>query len=407
MKVEVTKSEVMKANQIQTFTDFLGVVVAKLNEGLILTSQGVMNRDVQNVYKKKSDSVELTVRIPSGATDHNPSGNAATDFKEGKRIVKLDKELTVDHEFSFSEMQQQISDGKTEVIDSMVDGLIDKIEDYAMDQIARGALGYTGTPGTTISAYSSLLAARKFFTKYRVPRANRFGMLDANVTEKMLDVDVFKNAQFGGGNAALVEAELGRRAGISWYESPFIKTYTITGTFEGKNKTTTGTVVVANNSTLTDGLPYSSVIFKAASDTSHVDISKGAQGTITDDSGVTHNFVVLEAATSTTSGSDEVVTTKIYPALTTACSGTAVTFAGKNLAAGVKNIIMQKDCVYLASRPLEPYPDKMSMTIMTDVGIPLRMSLGSSQTTKKTILTLDAILKVYVARPEGVAVIYG
>ena len=409
MKARI-ESNLIKANEIHYFSEFLNKVTAKLNAGLVTASEYVVNRDLDGTFKKKGESVELTVRIPSTAATHSDSGNSATDFKEGKRIIKMDNILTVDHELTLSELANQISQGKTEIIDSMYDGLVDKIETDMLATMAARSLGYSGTPGTTISATSSLLAARKFLTKYRVPRNDRYGILEEEAAANILDLDQWKNVSTAGESAGLIESSIGRRFGVSWHESPFPPTVTLTGTFEAKNKTTTGSVTAASNTTTTDGLPISLCTIKAASDTSKATLSAGAQGTIVSTTQGTIYFTVVEAKESATVSADEVVTeAKIYtnPAINANISDGAVTFIAKNKSAGVKNMIWQKDCVYMVARPIEPYPDKPSVTLISPTGLPLRLSMGSNILTKKTQISLDLLWKPYVARPEGVTTIYG
>ena len=93
--------------------------------------------------------------------------------------------------------------------------------------------------------------------------------------------------------------------------------------------------------------------------------------------------------------------------MTTASTGTVAVFSAKNKTTTVKNLAIQKDCVLLAARPLAPYPDRVSVTITTPTGIPLRLSMGSTMNTKKTWISLDCLVKAIVLRPEGVTALLG
>ena len=403
--------EVKKSNTIVQWTSLAAKVAAKIESQLVIANQSILRRDLDSEYQQKSDTIRIKVPNKTTFALHSDSGNAASAYTEQYRDIKLDGFFTGDHEFTNLELNLALSKNQSEVIDSLSTGAVEKLETYCMEELTLAARGYAGTFGTEISALTDLTAVRKVMNDFKmIPKSDRNLIIDGAAAQILLNLDQWKNYSIIGDTAALKEASLGRRFGMNIWESDYVQTKTATGTFEAKNKTTTGTVVVASNGVMTSsrfaGLPYSAVEFKAASDTAHVDISIGAQGFITDTAGVVHKFVVLEAATSTTSGSDEIVSTKIYPALATACTAGAVTFVEKNKTKASKNLLIQKDSAVLVARPLMPFEDLFSMTFNVN-GLPMRLYKFTNGSTKKTTITMDFLVKCQVLRPEGIASLFG
>lgn len=407
----VAEYEVKKSNTIVQWTSLAAKVAAKIESQLVIANQSILRRDLDSEYQQKSDTIRIKVPNKTTFALHSDSGNAATAYTEQYRDIKLDGFFTGDHEFTNLELNLALTKNQPEVIDSLSTGAVEKLETYCMEELTLGARGYAGTFGTEISALTDLTAIRKVMNDFKmIPKADRNLIIDGAAAQILLNLDQWKNYSVIGDTAALKEASLGKRFGMDIWESDYVQTKTATSTFEAKNKTTTGTVVIASNGVMTSsrfaGLPYSAVTFKAASDTAHVDISIGAQGEITDTAGAKHKFFVLEAATSTTDGSDEIVLTKIYPALATACTAGAVTFVEKNKAKSSKNLLIQKDSAVLVARPLMPFEDLFSMTFNVN-GLPMRLYKFTNGSTKKTTITMDFLVKCQVLRPEGIASLFG
>ena len=405
MATELFMSDIAKANSINQATPLMAELAAKLEGNLIVASSAFCKRNFDSQFGDKNDTIKISIPKASTSADHSDSGNSATDFTQNYLDLKLDKYLTVDHEFTVAQWNNMISKGAAEVADSMIHGLSEAIESYAAQQFAYRAASYAGTPGTTLSAYSTFLDARKRMNLLKVPMMDRNVVLDQTSAAAALGLDQWKAVDVSGDTPALREASMGRRAGANFWESQFIWDTTANGTFEALNQTMAITAdVSAVNAVYTDGTPYTLAAITEAGGASTTKISKGAQGYLTDNNGDVHYFTVLEQTAAAISG---VVSAKITPALPADCTATVLVWAAKQKTTNVRNLLVQKDCVVLAARPLAPYPDRFSITMMSDNNIPIRLSMGSAMNTKKIWVSLDCLIKAEVLRPEGVVTIYG
>lgn len=397
---------VLKANSIAEGTPLMTELATKLESSLVVASPQVSKRNIDPQFGDKMDTVKIAVPKKSTVAEHSDGGNSSTDFTQNYRNVTLDKIYTVDHEFTAEQWNLLLKTGGGEVLDSMVHGLAEEIEEYALETYAKYAKAYSGTPGSTISAYSDVLDARKRMNYEKAPFRDRNAIIDETSAAALLGLSQWKDASAAGSTPGLIEASLGRRAGINWYESPFVWDTTAASTFEAVNETMTVTTDVSTSNSVdtTTGLEYSSLEITEAGTSSDAKVSLGAQGYLTDDEGEVHYFTCIEQSAEATSG---VVTAKVYPALPNDCTATTLVFAAKDQSTNTRNLIIQKDCVTLAAKPLQPYPDRFSISTSSPTGIPLRFSMGSTLSTKKIWVSLDCLIKAVVLRPEGVTTIYG
>ena len=389
-------TEIEKANTINQWTPLLAKAAAKLESMMVVSSEQVVRRDLDTEYKEKSDTVTITVKVPTVASEHSDSGDDAVVYTEQKRDVKMDYHFQTTVSFTANELTQALSSGRFEVLDSMIDGMVDHLEEYMMDVFYKGSIGYAGEAGATMSDYTDIIEIRTIANKQKMPGRNRTLIVNPDAAGALLGLDQWKNFSASGTTAGLIAADLGSRAGFDIKESSFVPTHT--GAFEALNVTDTVTIVVASNSTMTDGTPYSSAVITESGASSILTITKDAIGYLTDDLGVKRYFTVLETTAAAISG---VVTAKIT-AMPTACTTTVLVFADKNKTSSVRNLAIQKDCVALVARPLAPFPDIPSVTFNVGTGIPMRLSYQTAQGTSKTNMKLECLCKAIVLRGEGV-----
>lgn len=398
--------ETFKANSIAEGTPLMAELAVKLEASLVAASATISRRDIDSKFGDKMDTIRIAVPQASIPAEHSDGGNSATDFIQTYRNVTLDKLYTVDHEFTAEQWTNLIKTGGSEVLDSMVHGMSEQLESYVLQTYAEASGTYDQVPGTNMDAYADIISTRAAMNKLKVPMHSRNLVVNDGTAAVMLGLDQWKDISVSGDTPALRDASLGRRAGMDIWESQFLWSTTAAGTEEAVNETFTCTIDYASNSVMADGTPYSSCACVGSGSTSGYDVSKGAHGYYTDDLGKVHKFVVLEAATFASSDG----TIKIAPALTSATADateTALVFAAKQKTTNTRNLLIQKDCVCLAARPLSPYPDRFSITTTSTTGIPLRFSMGSTMNTKKIWVSLDCLVKAIVLRPEGVCTMYG
>ena len=140
-------------------------------------------------FGSKMDTIKIAVPGISTVAEHSDSGNSATDFTERYRNITLDQLYTVDHEFTAEEWTNLIKTGGSEVLDSMIHGMSEKIEEYCLQTYAEMAKSYSGTPGTTLTAYSDVLAARRRMNEEKAPFRDRNAILDASSAAVLLALD--------------------------------------------------------------------------------------------------------------------------------------------------------------------------------------------------------------------------
>jgi hypothetical protein len=406
IKMSAPAEQLLKANAIAEGTPLIAEMATKLEASLVVASPTVSKRNIDPNFGEKMDTIKVAVPSASTVATHSDSGNSATDFVQRYRNITLDKIYTVDHEFTAEQWNLLIKTGGSEVLDSMIHGLSEQIESYCLEIYAKYAKSYDGTPGTTMTAYTSVIGARKRMNIEKAPMNDRNLVVDSTTAGAMLGLDQWDSINVSGDTPALREASLGRRAGMNIWESQFVWDTTAASTFEAVNQTMAVTcdVSAANSVDTTTGLEYSAITVTEAGTASSAIVSLGAQGYLTDDNGVVHYFTCIEASSAASSG---VVTCKVYPALPTDCTGTVLVWACKNKTTNTRNLLIQKDCVTLAAKALEPYPDRFSVSTSSTTGIPLRFSMGSTLNTKKIWCSLDCLIKAVVLRPEGVTTFYG
>jgi len=392
--------EIEKAtNVINQFTKLLSQEMAHLENKIVLSSGDVVMRDLDGEFVEKNKTIEVTIPpviTPVSFTD----GDTITpvNYAEQKRAVTLDVMYTADLAFSSDDLTQALERGYSPQIRSCVVGLRQIIDTYMAGIIYKGAYAYGGTSGTTPDGMDDIAGAELLLNLNKAPEENRHFVVDATAKSKLIQLDSFKNFSASGSTEGLRKSSMGEKYGFNMLSTNNIPTHTAGGYTALAD--VTGTVVVSNNSTMTDGTPYSSIVLTSSAGTSTATLLVGDLMTFENEAGVDQKAIVLETTASAISG---VVTAKISPAQTGATTANAVTFPDVTARSSVRNLAIQKGAVVLASRPLTPYPDKTSISISTPEGIPLRLTFDSNTLAKTTYISVDCLIKGVVVRPELLA----
>ena len=156
METKVKKSyeaeQVLKANSIAEGTPLIAELAVKLESTLVVASPTVSKRNIDQNFGEKMDTIKIAVPKVSTAATHSDGGNSATDFTQNYRNIVLDTIYTVDHEFTAEQWNLLIRTGGSEVLDSMVHALSEKIETVSLQTYAQYAKSYAGVAGTTLTA---------------------------------------------------------------------------------------------------------------------------------------------------------------------------------------------------------------------------------------------------------------
>ena len=393
-----------KANTIPQWTNLAAAIAARLESHMVLTNQNVITINGAKDFKEKSDTIKIRIPKYTSFVEHNPSGNDAIDFEEGYRDVKLDKLFTGDHSFTAFEMTQALESGQGEVVRTLADGALRKLEDYMMETISKRSVGWAGDAGSTPDAYADVVNTAAMLDQNEAPMDGRTLIVNHDAASKLLIQSEWKDLSQVGDTLGLKNASLGQRAGMNIYKSSYVKSFA--GAFSKVNETMALTITASNNSVLADGTPYSVGAFTEGGTSSTAVLTEGATGYFTTAAGVRHYFTVLETTGASTSGVTPAAKIFCTPRVTANQSAVVAVFADKNKNASVRNLAIQKDCVILASRPIHPLPGLPTM-IFNVGGIPMRLYMYTDGKKKETKYVMDFLCKAQVLRMEGVTALLG
>ena len=121
-----------------------------------LTFASVVNRDYDNEYKQKGDTVQVRKPEVFDATDFDEtSGVTFGEVSEEKVNVSLDTILTVDKKVGSKEMTMNINDFEIQYIMPAMKGLAQRI-DYKLASLYKDIPYVYGTAGTTPDALADI-----------------------------------------------------------------------------------------------------------------------------------------------------------------------------------------------------------------------------------------------------------
>jgi len=398
--------DITKANTVNTMTRLLTGLVGHLENHIIFSNPSVIRRDLDGKFQELDDTIELGIPAISTAQDFTTGSTTITpsDSTAGKRLIKLDQIATVDEIFTSAEMTLAMETGFSEQLEGMVVALRDKIDTKVATALYQGAYAWAGDSASTPDAILDIVNTRAKLELGKTPTDKRTFVVNTDAAAKFLALDTYARFDAVGNNQALVEGSLGRRYGFNMFESQNVPKHTAGAFAVISSVTYVGTSLVANNSTLTNGTPYSVIAITESGASAANALKVGDLMTCTLDSGLTQQVVVVEATANASSG--VIASVKVSPTIT-AMTGTAITMADKTGLISVRNLAFHQNALVLASRPLRPYPDKLSMTVFTPEGIPLRLSFGTNIATKSTTVSLDCLYKPVVIRPQYIASLLG
>jgi ribosomal protein S11 len=92
----------------------------------------------------------------------------------------------------------------------------------------KGVYGFTGTPGTTPFATSTVAAqdAKKILTEQKCPKLMRHLVLDTDAYANATGLPAFQSAFNSGDTMTIQEGEIGRKLGFNWHEDVNAPTHT-------------------------------------------------------------------------------------------------------------------------------------------------------------------------------------
>jgi hypothetical protein len=169
----------------------------------------------------------VSVRLPAFSAARSRTLRSGTarvrdDLAEQKVDVTLDTDIYKDVKISDEELTLDITNFGEQVLNPLMAGVAEKLEDVAISKIAGAAhaksIAFSYSSG---NAWNDLIVpARELLNKARVPQAGRVLAVGSGVETELLSTDLFVHADKSGSTTALEEAIIGRKAGFTIVSVP-------------------------------------------------------------------------------------------------------------------------------------------------------------------------------------------
>jgi hypothetical protein len=396
----IQAENIEKGNELNQFVKLLTGEVAHLESNIVMSSPDLISRDLDDQFVDLMDTVEIQIpAVFEGRSFKDGDTITPQDTKKGKVAVTLDEIFDVTVEFSSKELTDAVEAGASTIIRSMTIALRQKIDTYFANVIKNRTSRWIGSAGSTPNAITDLTGAELMLNIVNAPDMDRNLVIDSYAKEKFLQLPEFKNLDVSGSTAGLINSNLGRKFTLNMFTTNNVPVHTA-GTYatNGVAHVVTKTGVAK----LDDHTPVTLLTITETSAPTPVDglLVEGDIFTYVDNASKTRYGIIAETpAGASVAG---VISVKVITDLPAgdAVTAKALVFADKTVGGSVRNLIWQKSGVVGVSRPIRPFPDKVSVSLYTPEGYPLRLTWGSDQLTKKNLLSLDTIVKGVVVRPE-------
>lgn len=364
---------------------FTNIIPQLLAQGLMaLRENAIMARIVNTDYGR--DAAEqgdaITVPIPSAVTAVDvtaaitPPANA--DQTPAKVTIDLDNWKEAPFYLTDKQMHE-VANGwipkqASEAIRSLINAM-----DSSMLALYKGIYGIY--PATTSNRpMASILDAtgmRKVMHQNLAPNSDRHVVLDPAAEAEALGLTQFGDSTFSGSVDAILKGELNMKLGAQWWMNQNVPTHTAGAGI------TTGAIAKASTA---QAIGLKSVVCTTAASTGAIAF---LEGDIITFAGSTQTHVVTADVTEASAATD--FTVAIEPGLKVALAGSeALTFDD---ASGVVNLMLHRDAIALATRPLADATMGLGAISMSDVdpisGLALRVEVTRQH--KQTRFSYDML----------------
>lgn len=299
----------------------------------VVTDSALMLKDqllVANLANKKYEGEfngkigdTLTVNVPTAiAAKELASGGTTTasDVTEVGVDVVVEKHIYQRVDLTAKQLALSVDDFTERVVMPVMSGIINKIEEYALDKLVGGFMrsidsgvsdNIIGTAGNEPSTHAHILAARKQLTVNKADTTQLVGVITPTAHVSFSQLNIFTSRDFGESRPiALQENTLGRLAGAEWFQTPDAGSAFApggAGTLAIDGAATAGALYVHIDGFTADGTVKEGFQFTIAGDTTIYTVSKDA--TIASNEGDLYIYPALQANAS----NDAVVTAATAP----------------------------------------------------------------------------------------------
>lgn len=337
-----------------------------------LAFAGAVNRDFDDAYKRKGDTVQVRKPELFDATEFDESaGVTFGEVDEDEVDVKLDKILTVDKKVGSKEMTMNINDFEIQYIMPAMKGLAQKI-DTNLAALYKDVPYTVGAAGTTPDALSDITGCKRTLEENKAPRSPRYLVINEDAEDKFLQLDSFAEIDKSGDPAIMREGFLGRKYGFEIAMDQNVASHT-KGTLAGSPLTNSASA--GSSSVPVNGATAGTTLL---------------QGDLIQIAG---NQYVVTADVTLTAGAGNVA---IYPALAADSNDEAVTVTVNS----VNNLAFHRDAFSLVNRPLEPAMGGAESATLNLNGLAVRVTYGYDMTYKRHMLSWDMLTGFKTLYPE-------
>ncbi len=197
----------------------------------VLREACVMPALVSTDFAAEAAEQNATIRVPlpqdlgeAGDMDTD-NGSSATDLKDPKVDIVLDKWKYKQFKMTDKEMRETVTSGVLpSAADSAIKALANAV-DKELVALYKDIPYSAGTAGSTPDASDDIVAVRAVLQRNLVPLQNRRLVLDINAEAKF--IILYADAAKTGSTEALVEASLGRKFGFETFSDQLMPRHTI------------------------------------------------------------------------------------------------------------------------------------------------------------------------------------
>ena len=359
------------------------VVPQLLAQGLLALRENaimpmLVNRDYDDMAKEKGNSVDIPIpsAVTSVAVSPSPTPPANADTNTTSVSVPLDQWYEAPFYLTDKEQMEVMAGLIPMQASEAIKSLANRVDTYIMNQMYPGVYGYTGTAGTTpfATATTDATQSRKVLNQQLAPMQDRRFVIDPDAEANALDLRAFQDMSFSGSPMGLIEGNIERKLGFTWWMDQNVVTHTA-GTATGA-LVNNASVAIGDESVPVDGGTGTIVV-----------------GDIFTVAGDTQTYTATAAVANTASG------TLAFspPARVAWADNAAITLKASH----VVNLAFHRDAFAFANRPLadQQFPGAI-MQSATDPVSGLSLRLEVTRQHKQTRWSFDLLYGGVLVRAD-------
>ena len=226
-----------------TYTALIPTILTEALAVLRETAASVtaVNSQYESDARKPGSSVTIPVPVAQTVAAVTPANSAPANTDQTPTTVSIALNHWYKTDFQMSDKDaREIENGRykntqsAESIRALANQIDADLFASAHDMVdnTQGVANHVGTAGTTPFAAGSALTtdwqkgARKLLNRGLAPKADRFIVMDEDAEGNAASLDLFVKANESGGDAGIIEGEIGRKLGATWLMNQNVPSFT-------------------------------------------------------------------------------------------------------------------------------------------------------------------------------------